>query len=243
MPSEPVVTCHSEVHVWCALLSKAYNPDLISLLVDDEIIRAGKFHLSRDRENFIAARGVLRMLLGRYLNTDPRALRFCYNAYGKPALASEFCSSDLRFNISHSNDIAVYAISTGRDLGIDIEYMRPLPDQDSIAEQFFSPKEVADLHSLPLHLQETAFYTCWTRKEAYIKAMGKGLSIDLDEFDVELRPGLPASLLSVKNDPGEAARWSLQELIPADGYVGALGVEGHDWKLKCWQWQDGYHAS
>jgi 4'-phosphopantetheinyl transferase len=208
------------------------------LLSADEIARARQFHFTKDRENFIVARGLLRLILARYLNIAPDQLRFCYNAYGKPSLASAFCGNDLRFNVSHSNDIALYAITMGREVGIDIEYMRPMASDRLVPEQFFSSREVAALRSLPMHLQETAFYTCWTRKEAYIKAVGKGLAIELDRFDVELRPGEPPVLLSVHNDPHEAARWSLQELIPAEGYVGALAVEGNDWQLKCWQWQD-----
>ncbi|MEO5702642.1 MAG: 4'-phosphopantetheinyl transferase superfamily protein [Gammaproteobacteria bacterium] len=228
----------NEIHLWRMDLNHAYKYDLQKLLSVDEITRSERFHFSIDRKHFMVARGLLRLILGRYLNRPPNELQFLYNAYGKPALADQFGGTNLRFNVSHSNGLALYAITTGREVGVDVEYMRPLLPNDRIGEQFFSPREITVLHSLPPQGQQTAFYAGWTRKEAYIKAVGKGLSLDLDQFDVELRPHMPAALLSVKGDPREAARWTLQEVVPAPGYAGAIAAEGDDWQLKCWQWQD-----
>jgi 4'-phosphopantetheinyl transferase len=140
----------------------------------------------------------------------------------------------LRFNASNSHGLALFAVSCGRELGTDVERIRADVASDQVAERFFSPGEVAVLRSLPNHLQTTAFFHCWM-KEAYIKAHGEGLSIPLDQFDVSLAPGEPPALLSTQQDPVEASRWRLEELNPGPGYMAARAVEGHNWKLKCWQ--------
>lgn len=123
-----------------------------------------------------------------------------------------------------------------RELGIDIERIRKDFPYQQIAESFFSPFENAVLRSLPEHQQLRAFFTCWTRKEAYIKAVGKGLSIPLNQFDVSLAPGEPAALLNVEGNPEEASKWSLIELFPSSDMVAAVAVAGDCWKLHCWEW-------
>jgi len=235
-PRKPYLT-FNDVHLWRAFLDHSYDSELEDLLAADEIKRAGQFHFHKDRIHFITARGLLRIILGRYLDVPPDKLRFCYNAYGKPALAPEFSARGLRFNISHSHDLVLYAVTAGREVGVDIEHIKAYAADDPLAGQFFSPRELVELRALPQGTQQQAFFNCWTRKEAYIKAVGKGLSIDLDDFDVSFRPGEPAALLRVSGDAQEAARWALREITPAAGYVGALAVEGHDWRLQCWQWQ------
>lgn len=229
-----------EVHVWRATLDlKAGGlQSLQQTLSADERVRAGRFHFQRDREHFIVGRGLLRTLLGRYLETDPGQLRFCYSPHGKPALAWEANRNRLRFNLSHSRGLALYAVTRARELGVDIEFIRPEPADEEIAERFFSPREVAALRALPSNMQREAFFNCWTRKEAYIKARGEGLTLRLDQFDVTLTPGEPAALLSTNGDPQEASRWALKNLAPGPGYGAALAVEGDNWRLKCWQWQD-----
>jgi 4'-phosphopantetheinyl transferase len=123
-------------------------------------------------------------------------------------------------------------------VGIDLEYIRSDLQVEQLAERFFSRREIATLRTLPPEVQRQAFFLCWTRKEAYLKARGEGLSLPLDQFDVSLIPGEPAALLSTQRDPYEVSRWSLQELTPAPGYAAALAVEGHGWGLACWQWPD-----
>jgi 4'-phosphopantetheinyl transferase len=123
-------------------------------------------------------------------------------------------------------------------VGIDLEYIRSDLAVEQIAERFFSRREIATLRALPIDLRTYAFFLCWTRKEAYIKARGEGLSLPLDQFDVSLIPGEPAALLNTQRDLYEVSRWSLQELTPAPGYAAALAVEGHGWHLACWQWPD-----
>jgi 4'-phosphopantetheinyl transferase len=234
-----------DVHVWRASLelSAEHVQRLRQTLAADEIARAERFYFEKDRKHFIVARGVLRVILSRYLGLDPTQLEFSYSSYGKPALTTSPGKDWLRFNLSHSHELALYAITYGREVGIDIEYMRDKVSSEAIAEHYFSPREVTVLRALPVSLRREAFFTCWTRKEAYIKARGEGLSFPLDHFDVSLVPGEPAALLHTLGDPHEASRWSLQALAPAMGYAAALAVEGHDWRLSCWQWAPSWSES
>jgi 4'-phosphopantetheinyl transferase len=230
-----------EVHVWRARvdLEPAQLARLREFLTPDELNRAARFHFSRDRERFIAGRGVLRALLGRYLNVPPDAHRFRYNPYGKPELASEQGAVPLCFNISHARGLALLAVARNRAVGVDLEYVRAEMAVMDIADRFFSAREVTTLRALPVEQWPAAFFACWTRKEAHIKAHGEGLSLPLDSFDVSLTPGEPASLLCVDGDVERARDWSLCELTPGEGYTGALAVQGRNWRLRCWQWLEG----
>ena len=233
-----LILASDAVHVWRASLhvSASYLHILESTLTADERARAERFYFQKHREHFIAGRGLLRNILSRYLDREPDQLRFCYNSYGKPALTEEAGAEGLCFNLSHSHGIALYAVTCDREIGIDIEYFRPEVETEKLAERFFSPREGVVLRALPEHLRKEGFFNCWTRKEAYIKAEGKGLAIPLNAFDVSLTPGEPAKLLRTQKHPQEASRWSLQALNPEPGYTAALAVKGHDWELKCWQW-------
>lgn len=214
-----------EVHSWCVTLDvpPEASARLYSTLSPDERNRSARFRFARDRQRFITARGVLRGLLGRYLGTRPDQIRFTYNAFGKPELSAEF-GSRLRFNLSHSGDLALIAITTDAAIGVDLERIRPQPDYGAIARSVFSAAEVDQLNSLPSHLYAQAFFNCWTRKEAYVKARGEGLAmpcpVDLD--------GTPP--------------WSLYTLQPAPGYVGALVVEERDRRLRQWYLHPTTHA-
>ncbi len=238
LPPKKLTLADDEVHVWCAALNlKASRVHrLEQILSADERTRAERFYFQKDHEHFIVARGLLRAILGRYLDIEPSQVRFSYSSYGKPFLAGEGGDA-FRFNLSHSNGLALYAISHRRELGIDLEYIRPKLVDERIAERF-SPREVAALRELPANTRQEAFFACWTRKEAYLKARGEGLTFPLDKFDVSLVLGEPAALLYTNGNPQEAARWSLQELRPRPGYMGALAVEGHHWLIKCWQWSE-----
>lgn len=233
----PTLTLDSdEVHIWRAALDvpESQVRSLWYTLTADECQRAERYVFAKDRTHFVVARGLLRVLLGRYLGQDPPQLRFIYGPHGKPALATDTGGGTLRFNVSHSHGLALYAITRGREVGVDVERIRPEVAQEKIAERFFSPREVTLLRALPAPLQATAFFACWTRKEAYIKATGEGLTLPLDQFDVSLVPGEPAALLRTAWDPQEAARWALQDLVPALDYRAAVAVAGHDWRLTCW---------
>jgi 4'-phosphopantetheinyl transferase len=237
--AHPPLLTTDDIHVWRIALeiSDALLARLSETLADDERRRAERFHFEKDRRHFIAGRGALRRLLGRYLSCRPMEVRFVYSNYGKPRLADETSEIDLRFNLTHSHGLALLAVTQGRDIGVDIECLRDLErDGEPLAERFFSPRESAALRSLPAELRREAFFHCWTRKEAYIKANGKGLSLPLDQFDVSLHPGEPAMLLATQHDPDEVRRWSMQSLFPAEGYVGALAVEGQSWRLWCGDW-------
>ena len=167
-------------------------------------------------------------------------MRFVYGPHGKPELASDGGETGLRFNVSHSHGLALYAITRHREIGVDVERIRPEVASETIAEHFFSPREVAVLRALPATLQATAFFACWTRKEAYIKARGDGLSLPLDQFAVSLAPGEPAALLYTAWDAQEAARWALHDLASGPGYRAAVAVTGHDWQLTCWEGVETY---
>ena len=237
-PPKTLVLPNNAVHVWRASLhmSAPYLRAFEDTLAADERARAERFYFQKHREHFIAGRGLLRDIVSRYLHREPDQLRFCYNIYGKPSLIEETSAEGLCFNLSHSHGIALYAFTHGREIGVDIEYFRPDVEAEKLAERFFSPREAAVLRALPEHLRKEGFFNCWTRKEAYIKAEGQGMSIPLSTFDVSLTPGESAALLRTQNHPQETARWSLQALNPAPNYAAALAVKGHDWTLKCWQW-------
>ena len=226
------------VHVWRAGLNiSTYQlHTLQAMLAAEECVRAARFFFQKDREHFVARRGILRNILSRYLDREPSQLRFCYNSYGKPSLAEEVGEKELCFNLSHSDGLALYALTWGRKIGIDIEHLRADVADEEVAERYFSLREVAVLRALPRHLRKEAFFSCWTRKEAYIKAEGKGLYIPLDSFDVSLAPGAPAALLRTQRHAQETFCWSLQSLNPEHGYAAALAVKGHGLELECWQW-------
>ena len=237
-PPKTLTLPSNAVHVWRASLhvSASELRAFEDTLAVDERARAERFYFQKHREHFIAGRGLLRNVLSRYLDREPDQLRFRYNAYGKPSLTEETGAEGLCFNLSHSHEMALYALTRGREIGVDIEYFRPDVEVEKLAERFFSPREAAVLRALPEQLWKEGFFNCWTRKEAYIKAEGRGMSIPLSAFDVSLTPGEPAALLRSHNHPQETAHWSLQALNPAPGYAAALAVKGPDWELRCWQW-------
>ncbi len=236
-PDRPLQT-GEEVHIWRSSLDPPLwrVNALKQVLAPDERERADRFVRAEDRTRFIVGRGVLRTILGRYLDLDPRHLQFRYNPFGKPAIEPAAGGELIRFNVSHSGDIVLYAITSGREIGVDVERIRPDFGTEEIAQRFFSGREVATLRGLPASCRLEAFFACWTRKEAYLKARGEGLSRPLDRFDVSLTPGQPAELLHVYDDAAEPAHWSLRALSPGPGHVAALAVEGHGWRLRCWHW-------
>lgn len=228
-----------EVHVWRVWVPE-FRPrleELMRLLTSEEAARVKGLHFVKDRELFIIGRGMLRMILSRYEKVCPADLRFTYNAYGKPSLVGDEGSSGLQFNLAHSHEVALYVVTSGRQAGIDVEFIRPDINVREITERFFSAQEVEAFNALPVESRVEAFYNYWTCKEAYIKARGEGLSYPMNRFSVSLNPGEPAALLSGINRPHEDARWSLQELPVGSGYAAALAIEDEKWMLKCWSEQ------
>jgi 4'-phosphopantetheinyl transferase len=204
---------------------------LRQVLGSDEQTRADRFHFEKDRRYFIAARAGLRKLLGNYLKVDAAEIQLTYNEYGKPSLAESMNNSAINFNLAHSGGLGLYGFSLGGRIGVDLEYVRAQFTGHEIAEQYFSQSEVAELERVPIALRNQAFFNCWTRKEAFIKALGLGLSLPLKEFDVSLAPTAPAALLQTPWSPQEASRWSLTALDVASGYVAVVAVEGHGWEV------------
>ena len=221
----------ADVHLWQAGLDKRLADSVEHHLSADEISRAERFHFAKDRTHFVAARGLLRSLLSAYLGISSEELRFSYAEKGKPSLQKDQQAA-INFNLAHSHEMAVYAFSLTREVGIDLEYMREEVANEDIAERFFSRREIKSLAAVPAELRKQAFFNCWTRKEAYIKARGEGLSMPLDEFDVSLKPGAPAALLANHKEPTEVTRWSMKSIPVPPGYAAALCVEGFDCRLK-----------
>jgi 4'-phosphopantetheinyl transferase len=210
-----------EVHVWTVRTegSAAVAGWFEQLLSPDEKARAARFRFEHLWCSFVIARGALRIMLGRYLNISPVKIVFEYGEKGKPALAPR---TGIDFNLSHSGGLAVFAFTAGREVGVDVERIRPLSDMQSIADRFFSCEEAAELSSLAPNHRERGFYLCWTRKEAYIKASGDGLSAPLDSFRVTLQPFQPARFLHLGLDPAAAGAWTLHDLPLESDYAAAL---------------------
>lgn len=229
-----------EIHLWRASLDQATTSvdQLAETLSADERHRAERFFFERDRLHFIVGRGLLRIILGRYTGIEPSRLEFHYGLRGKPAIVPTPDNANLHFNISHSDGLALYAVARDRELGVDLEHIRPISDIEEIAERFFSAAENAALRNIPPSSKLEAFFTCWTRKEAYIKATGHGLSLPLDQFDVALVPGTISALLKIRGDRDAASRWLLQEIAVAPSYVAALAVEGRVWHFHYWTCPD-----
>lgn len=228
-----------EVHLWRVELDAVAvaEPRWQQILSSDELERAKNFRFSRDRQYFTATRALLRILLGSYVEHDPEKLRFGYGPKQKPFLASRPGADSVEFNVSHSGSRALLAFTRGLDVGVDIEQIRDL-DYDTLALRFFSPaeqKELAALGSAGSASPEKCrrFFHCWTRKEAYIKATGAGLSLPLSAFDVSLRAGTENALLATRPNPGEAKLWSLREVAAGEGYEAALCARGNNWRLQC----------
>jgi 4'-phosphopantetheinyl transferase len=221
----PALSSHA-VHVWTVPLGAAAKTlsGLSDLLSGDEHDRARRFHFERDAQRFMATRGAVRSVLAAYTQTAARDLRFRYSPQGKPSLAEPEC--DIRFNVSHSGELAVLAITREREIGIDIEYMKKDVETDKLAERFFSASERDRLRGLPQAQKVAGFFRCWTCKEAFLKAQGTGLFRDLSSFDVELNAEQPARLLATRPDADEANRWSVRELDTTEGYAAAVAVEG-----------------
>jgi 4'-phosphopantetheinyl transferase len=217
-----------ELHVWLVDLD-ALAPDLDrweKTLCDDERERAQRFRFLHLHSRFVGARGVLRTLLGAYLEVSPGALRFRYSDKGKPTLDQPYSDSQLQFNLSHSEQVALLAFARDRELGVDVERLQKNFDVEGIAKRFFSPAEQKAIFALPRNQWPEAFFTCWTRKEAFVKAKGDGLSLPLDQFDVAVVPGQAAELLGTRPDPEEKNRWSLTNLDVVSGFVAAVAVRG-----------------
>ena len=218
-------------HVWAVDLERETfdGHTLAETLSADEWMRADRFVYEKHRAHFVAGRGCLRAILAKYMDCKPGELAFFYGEHGKPALASPWDKFQLRFNLSHSAGLALIAVSMRHEIGVDVEHLsRKVGQIKDIAKRFFAPGEYERLCALPQGEQRRAFFCCWTRKEAYLKALGTGLTHSLKNFEVSL--GCKAELLWIKK--GNIEDWTLRHLEPAEGYVGSVAIAKKDVEVK-----------
>ncbi len=221
------------VHIWRVPLTAGDREVelLAGALSDFERARATRFRFDYLRKRFVIAHAGLRIILGRYTGVSAPDLNFAYTEYGKPFLPGD----GLHFNLSHAEEVALVAVTRMGEIGVDVEWIRPGMSGGDIAERYFSRREAAALRAMPREAQSGAFFDCWTRKEAFIKAMGHGLSHPLDAFDVAFAPGQPAALLAIQGSEADAAGWTLKALAPGDGYAGAVALYGKPATICHWQ--------
>lgn len=235
-PIEQPQLATEAAHVWCLPLDvpESFLTELWTLLSEDERQRAARFLFDKHRRRFVACRGQVRKILSSYLGSPAEQIRFRYESMGKPALDSPWSDSGVRFNVSHSHEMALCALALGRELGVDVEHIREPSDFDGLAERFFAKSEVGALRALPQEERLAAFFNCWTRKEALLKAAGTGLSFPLDRVVVTLAPDEPARVVAYGDDSSAALKWWLGTLKPAEGYVGAIALSDCVPQLNCW---------
>lgn len=233
----PIRLAPGEVQLWLIPLDvgSSYVERLLPSLSGDEIERASRMRIQRPRDHFIVARGAIRTILGQILSIPPHELAFNYGPHGKPDLANPGLHG-IQFNLSHSSDLAVLAINLEFQIGVDIETSRPGRPFMKLAERFFSAREVADLHALPDESVMDGFYSCWTRKEAYLKAIGTGLTTPLNAFDVTLKPGERPALVGQRLEPADTERWIIREIAVPEGYRAAVATQWKSPRIITHQW-------
>ena len=226
----------NEVHVWRLYQEKTNSQieTLQGILSPDELARSEKFHFEKDRKKFILTRGILRKLLGSYLGKNPQQIRFNYTSFGKPFLAIDSENNNLSFNLSHSGELVLYAITRNQKIGIDIEQIRDHTDVMAIAKRFFSPAEIGEMEKANEKNCTELFFRYWTRKEAFVKALGKGVSFPMERLDVSLLNKFSPIIKSTAEN-NETACLNVQDLLPGDGYLAAIATEVNDADISCWQ--------
>ena len=237
VPPVPCPLGATDVHVWAAALDSQAETlaGLKTILSDEERSRADRFHFERHRNRFIAGRGILRSLLANYLDCEPGSLQFDYGPNGKPVLAGRFAESDLNFNLAHSENLALIAATRLGPVGVDVEKIRPVNDSDELVERFFSPRESALFQTVADSQKESAFFNLWTRKEAWLKATGEGIGHLLSRVEVTFLAGEPARFIALPELSGASTDWTLCELAPAPGFVGAIAFPHVQFSLSCFQ--------
>lgn len=238
-PPAQVALQPDEVHIWRASLDRPpYSLHaLFDILSEEERERARRYGCPASRTRFVIGRGLLRTILARYRDTTPSEIRFRVCPQGKPILDEP--NPSLHFNVTHSHNLVLIAITQRGEVGIDVERIRPFANDLGLAERFFSQRECRLLRLMAPERRTEAFFHAWTRKEACLKALGVGLSFGLDRVEVSIRPEDPVQLLRLDGEEKHAATWSLQALAPAPGYAGALALKAqHGYRLVGWHWPD-----
>jgi 4'-phosphopantetheinyl transferase len=240
-PPETLRLPEQTAHVWRVSLDRADDAArrLGDVCAPDERRRASQFHFARDGRRFLVGRGILRLILARYLHTEPQSMRFEYGPYGKPRLAPTILGPSIQFNVSHSAGVMLCALAGAVNVGVDIERVRALADYDRMIERMFSERERSALQSLPGSEQLRAFFTCWAHKEAHLKATGAGLSGSLDQLEtyatlVDESPPRVDMILRKR----DLASWTQLQLSPGSGFVAALAVEARGYTAECWEWPE-----
>jgi 4'-phosphopantetheinyl transferase len=225
-PPETLRLESEQIHVWCAALSDfdCELPRFEALISSAERAKAERFRFSKDRNHYIIRHGILRLILGRYLKRHPSAIDFCYGPFGKPEIQHDAARNRLNFNASHSGDLAIYAVTRAFSIGVDVEYLRPVPNFEEIASQFFSPREAATLLAVPTESRIERFFAYWTGKESFLKATGEGIGGGLAKVEVTLTPGEEAEILSIAGQLPTRTEWKVRSFSPARGYLAAIAL-------------------
>jgi 4'-phosphopantetheinyl transferase len=235
----------TDVHVWAAALDLPSHEieDLSSILSDAERDRAERFRFARHRNRFIAGRGLLRTVLGEYLTCAPEQLEFSYGPFGKPSLRGSSARGGLQFNLAHSEDLALLAVTRAGAIGVDVERVRVLEDFKELVNRFFSPSENARFGRLLMEQRPAAFFNLWTRKEAWLKATGEGIGQYLNGVEVSFLPEEAPRLLQIPSQLGPDRPWCLHHLAPAEGFVAALAVAAANITVRLWAWREALRPS
>jgi 4'-phosphopantetheinyl transferase len=233
-PSEVRAPEPGEIHIWRISLAGQSGAEswLKEFLSPEEIAQASRFHFAQDQRRFIIRRAVLRQLLATCLKTTPPAVQIKLGTHGKPFVPGQTNAAGFHFNCSHSADWALIAVARGIELGVDLEQHRPMTDAEDLAKNYFSAAEISELAGLPPTLKVAGFFNGWTRKEAFIKATGLGLSFPLNRFAVSLSPEKPAALLPVAGGAGALKKWALVSFDAAPDFSAALVFEGKSAAVK-----------
>lgn len=236
-PPETVRLESGEIPVWCASLGDFNSelPQFRAMLSSAEQAKAARFRFSRDRNSYVIRHGILRVILGRYLAQPPSEIELCYGPFGKPEIKGEVVGESLHFNHSHSGDLALFAVARGSPIGIDVEYLRPLPHLEAIAARFFSPREAEMLTALRTECRMEQFFACWTRKEAILKATGEGIGEGLANVEVAFTAREEAEIPRIAGESQGRTEWELRSFSPAPGYLAAVAFKHHNMTLRQWR--------
>jgi 4'-phosphopantetheinyl transferase len=232
-PPETVRLESNQIHVWSAVLSdfESELPRFQAMLSSAERTKAERFRFSKDRNHYVIRHGILRVILGRYLEQRPAEIDFSYGRFGKPEIKGDLVNGGPTFNHSHSGDLALYAVTRACPIGLDVEYVRPIPHFEEIASQFFSHREAKMMMALSTDCRLEGFFACWTRKEAFLKATGDGIGEGLAKVEVTLTPWEEPRILRITGESQARPEWQLRSFSPAPGYLAAVAFSHHNLAL------------
>lgn len=238
LPPSDLTLKADEIHIWIGELDQPVSEfhRFFQSISNDERVRAGRFHFQEKANRFIIRHGMLRMILGRYMGVKASELRFHHGRHGKPVLSEAFGQENIHFNLSHSEGVALFAFARDHEVGVDIEHIRDIPEMEQIIKRFFSAREQVFYRALPQDKRRDAFFHYWTSKEAFIKALGEGLSRSLEKIDVALVPGEENVLPMRTGKPCEESGWLIHPMRPAQEYAGALAIQRENFTLRSFKW-------